>query len=177
MWHKALVSKLPSYGFYFCICHFIFNFTSDRSNAAVVDNYRFFPKSINSGVPQGTRSYHTLFPFFISDLLDQTSCLVHSYANDTSLRFSTSFQTRPTLEQVNSSHKDATGLLISLRFLIGSEKTSMSHKLIFSIYQFDTIFHPLFFNDIQAPPVFFNEHSQSLIYSKSKLETACLISR
>ena len=52
VWHKALIFKLPSYGFYPSLCNFISSFLSDRSIAAVVDGHYSSPKFINSGVPK-----------------------------------------------------------------------------------------------------------------------------
>ncbi|MPC14605.1 hypothetical protein E2C01_007375 [Portunus trituberculatus] len=40
--------------------------------------------------------------------LNQTSCPIHSYADDTTIHLSTSFQRRPTLQEVNRSRRDAT---------------------------------------------------------------------
>ncbi len=51
VWYKALLSKLPSYGFYSALCSFHFSFVSGRSIAAVVDGQCSTPKPINSGVP------------------------------------------------------------------------------------------------------------------------------
>ena len=53
-WHKALIYKLPSFGFYPSLCSFISNFFSDRSIGAVVDGHCSFLKLINSDVPQGS---------------------------------------------------------------------------------------------------------------------------
>ncbi len=39
VWHKSLLSKLPSYGFYPSICTFISSFLSGQSISAVVDGY------------------------------------------------------------------------------------------------------------------------------------------
>ena len=52
VWHKALISKLPSFGFYPSLCNLISDFLSNRSIAAVVDGHCSSFKSINSGVPQ-----------------------------------------------------------------------------------------------------------------------------
>ncbi len=52
--HKALLSKLPSFGVYPSLCSFISNFLSGRSISAVVDGHCSSPKPINSGVPQGS---------------------------------------------------------------------------------------------------------------------------
>ncbi len=61
IWHKALFSKLPSYGLYPALCSFLSNFLSGRSIAAVVDGHCSTPKPINSGVPQGSVLLPTLF--------------------------------------------------------------------------------------------------------------------
>ncbi len=54
VWYKALISNLPSYGFYPSLCNFISSFLSESSIAAVVNSDCSSPKSINSDVPQGS---------------------------------------------------------------------------------------------------------------------------
>ena len=71
-----LFSNLPSYELYPFLLTFIFSFLSDRSIAAVVDGHCFSPKTINSGVLQGSVLSPTLL--FINDLLNLTQCLIHS---------------------------------------------------------------------------------------------------
>ncbi len=61
-WHKALSSKLPSYGFCSAPCSFLSSFLSGRSIAAVVDDHCSNHKTIISGVPQGSIISPTL-PF------------------------------------------------------------------------------------------------------------------
>ncbi len=61
VWHKALLSKIPSYGFYPALCSFLFSFLSSRSIAAVVDGHCSTSKPINSGVPQGSVLSPTLY--------------------------------------------------------------------------------------------------------------------
>ena len=63
---------------------------SDYSIAATVDGHHSSLKLIKSGVPQSSVLLPTLSPLFINDL-NQTSCPVHSYSNDTTLHFSPSF--------------------------------------------------------------------------------------
>ncbi len=77
VWHKSLLSKLPSCGFYPSLCTFVSSFLSGRSISAVVDGYCSKPKSINSGVPHGSVLSPTLFLLFINDL-SITECTIHS---------------------------------------------------------------------------------------------------
>ena len=113
VWHKDLISKLHSFGSYPSLCTFISSFLSDRSLAAVLDGHCSSPKYINSGVPQGSVLSSTLFLLFINYLLNQTSCPIYSYADDTTLHFSTSFHRRPTLQEVRRSCREASERLTS----------------------------------------------------------------
>ena len=56
VWHKALLAKLPSFGFTPSLTKFIASFLSNRTISVVVDSatYNSFP--VTSGVPQGTES-------------------------------------------------------------------------------------------------------------------------
>ncbi len=91
VWHKSLLSKLPSYGFYPSLCTFISSFLSDRSISAVVDVDCSTPKTINSGVPQGSVLSSTLILLFINNLLSCTQSNLHNYADDSTLHYSTFF--------------------------------------------------------------------------------------
>ncbi len=90
VWHKALLCKLPSYGFYPFLCSFLSSFLSGRSIAAVVDGHCSTSEPINSGVPQGSVLSSILFLLFINDLLSMNNCPIHSYADGTTLHYSTS---------------------------------------------------------------------------------------
>ncbi len=68
VWHKSLLSKQPSFGFYPSLCSFISSFLSGRYISAVVDGNFSSPKPINSGVPQGSVRSPTLFLLFINNL-------------------------------------------------------------------------------------------------------------
>ena len=117
VWHKALISKFPSFGFYPAL-YSISNFLSNRYIAAVVDGHCSSPKPINSGVPQSSALSPTLFLMFINNLLNLSQCPILSYADDSTLQFSTSFFTRPNKEQENYSRRDATERLTSNLSLI-----------------------------------------------------------
>ncbi len=93
--YKFLLSKLPSFNFYPSLCSFIYSFLSGRSISAIVDGHCSEP--INSGVPHGSVLSPTLFLLFINDL-SITNFLIHSYADDSTLHYSPSFNRRAALQ-------------------------------------------------------------------------------
>ncbi len=95
LWHKSLLSKLPSFGFYPSLFPFISSFLSGRSFFAIVDCHCSTSKPINSGVPPGSVLSPTPFVLFINNLFI-TNFPLHSYADDSILHYSTSFSRRPT---------------------------------------------------------------------------------
>src|SRR6201990_752335 len=105
VWHKALISKLPSFGIYPSLCSLLSDFLSGRSIAAVADGHCSSYKSINSGVPQGSVLSPTLFLLFINDLLSITSYPIHSYADDSILHYSIQFERRPSQQQLLDSRR------------------------------------------------------------------------
>ncbi|KAL7647645.1 UNVERIFIED_CONTAM: hypothetical protein RMT77_001245 [Armadillidium vulgare] len=111
--HKALISKLPSFGIYPSLCDLLSDFLSGRFIAAVVDGHRSSFKSINSGVPQGSVLSPTLFLLFINDLLSVTSSPIHSYTDDSTLHFSFHFERRPSQQQLIEARRVALEQLTS----------------------------------------------------------------
>ena len=160
VWHKALLSKLPSYGFYPDLCSFLSSFLSGRSIAAVVDGHCSSPKPINSGVPQGSVLSPTLFLLFINDLLSLTNCPIHSYADDSTLHYSTSFNRQPNSQELEISRNDAAERLTSDLSIISdwgrrnlvSFNASKTQFLHLSTRQNLPHNYPLFFNNTQLSP-------------------------
>ncbi len=107
VWHKSLLSKLPSYGLNPSLCTFISSFLSDRSIFAVVDGHCSTPIILNSGVPRGSVLSPTLFLLFINDLLSLTHSNLHAFADDSTLHYSTTLNDRPTLQELNHSRLEA----------------------------------------------------------------------
>ncbi len=165
VWHKSLLSKLPSFGFYPSLCSFISSFHSGHSISVVVDGHCSSPKpSVLSP---------TLFPLFISDLLSVTNFPIHSYADDSTLHFSTSFDRRPTLQDLQDSRLEAAERLTS-DLPIGAEGTwypLMPQKLSFFIYLLDIIFQtPIPYSSTKHsyhPP----KHWTSSVYPLLKIST------
>merc|ERR1712002_1214306 len=106
VWHKSLLSKLPSFGFPPSICSLLLNYLSDISLLVMVDGSVSPPKSINSGVPQGCVLSPTLFLCFINDLLSISSNHIHSYADDSTLHSSTMFPKGPSINSRLASRVD-----------------------------------------------------------------------
>ncbi len=111
--HKSLLSKLPSFCFYPSLCSFISSVHSGRSISAVVDGQCSSLKPINSWVPQGSVLLPNLFLLFINDLLSISNCSIHSYADDSTLHFTTSFDKRSTLQDLQDSRLEASKRITS----------------------------------------------------------------
>ncbi len=76
VWHKSLLSKLPSCGFHPSLCTFISSFPSGCSISAVVCGHFSTPTFENSGDPHGSVLSSTLFFLFINGILSCTPSLL-----------------------------------------------------------------------------------------------------
>ena len=91
IWHRGLLAKLPMFGLHHTLIKSIGSFLSDRSIAVRVDGFLSNLHSINAGVPQGSVISPVLFILFINNLLISMSSSIHSFADDTFLSSSFSF--------------------------------------------------------------------------------------
>ena len=159
VWHKALISKLPSYGIYPSLCAFLQNFLSGRSIAAAVDGSSSESYPINSGVPQGSVLSPTLFLIFINDLLSLSDS-IHSYADDTTIHVSFTFPRFPSSQSLNSARESAIEHLTNQLSIIsnwGIENLVAFNASKTQFLQLSTrrnlpTDYPLFFNTTQLKP-------------------------
>ena len=81
VWHKALLAKIPAYGFTPSFCKLISSFLPNCFISVVVDGATSASFPVSSGVRQGSVLSPTLFLLFINDLLHATDSDVHSFAD------------------------------------------------------------------------------------------------
>ena len=130
VWHKALLAKLPAYGFT-PFCKLISSFLSNRFISVVVDGATSASFPVSSGVPQGSVLSPTLFLLFINDLLHATASDVHSFADDSNLHKSSSFQCQPSSNARSQSR-------LAMSSTINSDLQSLSEWGTRNLVKFNT---------------------------------------
>lgn len=113
VWHEALVSKLIAFGVGSHFSRFISSFLKDRTIRVVIDGVFSDEFRINSGVPQGSVLSPTLFLIFLNDLLSITSNPIYSFADDSNICHSYSFDRRPSLLEIGARRSNMNDALTS----------------------------------------------------------------
>ena len=112
-WHKGLLAKLPIFGLNQTLIDWIGCFLSARSIAVRVDGFLSNLYSINAGVPQGSVIFPVLLILSINALLTSTSSSIHSFADDTFLRSSFSFNPNDHASNDIQLHRNISASLLS----------------------------------------------------------------
>ena len=160
VWHKALLAKLPTYGFTPSFCELISSYLSNRFISVVVDGATSASFPVSSGVPQGSVLSPTLFLLFINDLLLATASDVHSFADDSNLHKSSSFQCQPSSNARSQSR-------LAMPSTINSDLQSISEWGTRNLVKFNTSKtqlltislsntpsnYPIIFEDSEIPPL------------------------
>ena len=160
VWHKALLAKLPAYSFTPSFCKLISRFLSNCFISVVVDGTTSASFPVPSGVPQGSVLSPTLFLHFINDLLHASESDVHSFADDSTLHKSSSFQHQPS-SNVRSQSR------LAMSSTINSDLQSISEWETCSLVKFNTSKtqlltislsntpsnSPIIFEDREIPPL------------------------
>jgi len=85
VWHRGLLVKLNQLGICDPFLSWIKSYLSNRKQRVVLDGNSSDWVQIESGVPQGSVLGPLLFLVFINDLVDDLTCKVYIFADDTSL--------------------------------------------------------------------------------------------
>ena len=160
VWHKALLAKLPDYGFTPSFCKLISSFLSNRFISVVVDGTTPASFPVSSGVPQGFVLSPILFLLFINGLLHASATDVHSFADNSNLHKSSSFQcqpssnacSRPRLAMSSAINSDLQSISEwGTRNLV---KFNTSKTQLLTISLSNTPFdYPIIFDDSEIPPL------------------------
>ena len=101
------------FGLHCTLIKWIGSFLSDRSIAVRVDGFLSNLHSTNAGVPQGSVMSPVLFILFINDLLTTRSSSIHSFADDTFLSSSFSFNPNDNASSDIQLHRNNSASLLS----------------------------------------------------------------
>ena len=85
VWHQGLISKVKSYGVGNTFIRWLSDFVCNRSIRVVIAGINSNICPVNSEVPQGSVICPTLFLHFLNDLLCLTTNTIYSFADDSRL--------------------------------------------------------------------------------------------
>ena len=103
VWHQGLINKAKSYGIGNTFIRWQSDFLCNHSIRVVIDSINSNLYAVHSGVPQGSVIAPTLFLLFLNDLLCLTTNSIYSFADDSSLCHSNSFNAPANLNEVGVS--------------------------------------------------------------------------
>ena len=126
-----MLAKLPAYGFTPSFCKLISSFLSNCFISVVVDGATSASFPVSSGVPQGSVLSPTLFLLFINNLLHAIASDVHSFADDSNLHKSSSFQCQPSSDARSQSR-------LAMSSTINSDLQSISKWGTHNLVKFNT---------------------------------------
>ena len=110
VWHQGLISKVKNYGVGNTFIRWLSDFLCNHSIQAVIDRIHSNFYAVYSGVPQGLVISPTLFLLFLNYLLCLTTNPIYSFADDSSLCHSYSYNAHPNPNEVgvNRNYMDDT---------------------------------------------------------------------
>ena len=172
VWHKALLAKLPAYGFTPSFCKLIPSFLSNRFILVVVDGATSASFPVSSGAPQGPVLSLTLFLLFINDLLHASGSDVHFFADDSTLYKSSSFQCQPSSNACSQSR-------LAMSSTINSDLQNISEWGTHNLVKFNTSKTQLLTNSLYKNPSNYpiiNEDSEYPPLNSIKLQISSSLS-
>ena len=169
VWLKALLARLPAYGFTSSFCKLISSFLSNCFISVAVDGATSASFLISSSVPQGSVLSPTPFLLFINYLLHASASDVHSFADDSTLHKSSSLQCQPSSNACSQSSTINSDLQSISKLNLA--KFNISKMQLLTIYLSNTSSNYLIiFEDREIQPL----NSINILVSDLKHPLACL---
>ena len=85
IWHKGFLYKLKSIGIDDTVLKWFESYLSSRRQQVIINGETSDTKYINAGVPQSSILGPMLFLIYINDIVNNISCNIKLFADDTSL--------------------------------------------------------------------------------------------
>jgi len=85
VWHEGLLFKLHQLGFDISLVGWVRSYLSNRLQRVAIQGQCSHWRPVEAGVPQGSILGPLLFLVFVNDLVDDISCDIRLFADDTSI--------------------------------------------------------------------------------------------